>query len=187
MKKFPFLLLLLLFIGISCNQTNDTQDLLKAEYGDVEFKKANNQFVPFQGTFEVYVDEILHNGPPPPKVQIALGTGNATHLGNSDVYLFQKWWPPGPPPYTFPWSGTGIGDIEFTAANGDVLKAYYNDAVAEHVSPTLVYVSLTGHFINGGTGRFANAEGYFNWNVTFYPEENHGDVVCEGEIMFSKN
>lgn len=145
-----------------------------------------DKFVPFKGTFEVKVDKVLHLPPPPPKVQEVIGEGNVTHLGKTEVYIKQWWLPPNPPILIPPYTGTGWGDIIFTAANGDLLLAEYKNAEAYHETETLVFVTFTGYFKDGGTGRFKNAEGSFIWEVIFNPKLNSGTTTLTGEIMYHK-
>lgn len=185
MKKLCYLLLinLMLIFVIGCSKQEPLEEPIQS--GDVELKSA--VYVPISGEFEVYIAEVIHPGPPPPKILKVLGEGMATHLGKSDVELIQKWWPPGPPPFVPPWQGKGIGDVTFTAANGDKLLAYYDDAVSNHLSYSLVTTTFTGYFVDGGTGRFETASGYFNWEVVFYPLENVGYATMNGEIMYSRN
>ncbi|MEN8123739.1 MAG: hypothetical protein ABFR32_01315 [Bacteroidota bacterium] len=181
-----FLLNLLFLLFVGCSEEGIMFESLDSN-DDVSLKNARvKHYVPFKGTFEVYVDKVIPYPPPPPKIQEVLGIGNVTHLGKTEVFIEQKWWPPHPPPLIPPWTGTGIGEIVFTAANGDILLAYYEDAVSFHESYTDVYVTLTGHFKNGGTGRFENAEGSFIWEVIFYPLTNEGTVTLTGEIKYGK-
>jgi len=140
-------------------------------------------YVPFIATFEVTIDTVLHFPPPLPKIQEVLGTGNVTHLGNTDLYILQNWWPPHAPPLIPPYTGTGTGEVIFTAANGDLLFASYDDAEGFHDIAPPVIVTFTGHF-NGGTGRFEHATGYFDWYGEFFPATNTGTATCTGEIMY---
>ncbi len=190
--KCVFMLSLVLMFFAGCEKMEIQPDPLNAA-DDISLKSADDALykgsmkhcVPFKGEFQVYVSNIIHPGPPP-KIQEAEGFGKATHLGKAKVYLKQWWKPPGPPPFVFPWTGTGWGEVEFTAANGDILKADYNDAKGRHESPTLVYVTFTGHYKDGGTGKFANADGDFLWSVVYNPVTNMGTVTATGNIKYSK-
>ena len=171
---------------VGCSREDNRPEPLNPD-DNVTLKKGNaNHYVPFTATFEVFIDAIIHNPPPPPKIQEVLGTGNASHLGKTDLYMKQSWYPPGPPPYEFPWSGSGYGEVSFTAANGDILLADYNDGVGTHISETLVYVAFTGNFKDGGTGRFAHADGFFYWDGIYNPVENCATATVIGEIIYKK-
>ena len=186
MKKlsYVFLLSLLFLLLAGCSKEDVQLEPLKTN-DDVLLEKAKpDRFVPFKATFEVYVDEVLQTPPPPPKVQVVLGTGNVTHLGKTDLYMLQNWYPKLPP--TIPPEGIGNGELIFTAANGDELLASYTDAESIHFSPTYVTVTFTGIFKDGGTGRFAHAKGTFNWVGEFNPSTNIGITIVTGEIMYNK-
>ncbi len=188
MKKLNyFLLLSLVFMLIAGCCKLETQPELLNSSDDVTLKKkmkkkGNDHFVPFKATFEVYVDKVLKESPPPPKIQEVLGTGNATHLGKTGIYLKQWWGPTDSPGH-----GQGKGVITFTAANGDILKAEYDDAESFHESATVVYIEFTGIFKDGGTGRFEHAEGSFEWEGIFYPEVNKGTATIKGRIKYKRD
>ncbi len=152
-------------------------------------KHGKHKAVPLKGEFEVYVSKQLNTPTdlPPPKKQEVLGEGNLSHLGKTQVYINQKWWPNTPPPAPeqefHQWTGRGIGNFVFTAANGDELFASYNDAFSDHQTPTYVELSFTGE-INGGTGRFSDAIGTFSWTGVFNPATNAGTVTVTGTIKY---
>jgi len=187
MKKlsYVFLLSLLFLLLAGCSKEDIQLEPLKTN-DDVLLEKAKpDHFVPFKANFEVYIDEVLHIPPPPPKVQVVLGTGNVTHLGKTELYVLQNWWPPHPPPLIEPYTGTGTGEVVFTAANGDKLFASYNDAEGFHDILPPVIITFTGYF-DGGTGRFENATGSFTWVGEYYPATNEGTATLTGEIMYKK-
>jgi hypothetical protein len=214
MKNFNRLLVVsfVLLLIAGCSKQDVQSDAFKSEELVTVKKVKPNQFVPFNASFDIAVDMSsvltfppgpLPDPPYPPtypdfpdfpfkKYQEVYGDGNATHLGNTDVMLEQWWRPtllPPPPPPGGPfheWSGVGCGKIYFTAANGDMLLADYNGAIAVHLAPDYVETSLTGNFKDGGTGRFANAEGEFLWLVEYYPLDNYGTVTVTGLIKYSK-
>lgn len=124
--------------------------------------------------------------PPLPKKQNVIGFGKATHLGMTEMFAKQEWWPPGPPPLTPPWTGTGKGEITFTAANGDILLADYVDATGFHKTDNLVILEFTGHFKDGGSGRFANAQGSFEYYGEYIIDINKAKATLTGKIMYSK-
>jgi hypothetical protein len=51
------------------------------------------------------------------------------------------------------------GRITFVAAGGELLATYTFHTVSK--TPTLLTLQMTGHFVPGGTGRFASASGSF--------------------------
>lgn len=183
--KFLFVFSLLLFMMISCTKETMTPESISSE--DVILQKNGHvdNLVPFKANFTAYIDEITHMPPPPPKVQIVKGTGNFTHLGLTNLTMEQSWYPPGPPPYTIPYSGTGFGSLEFVAANGDILLAEYTNGEGYHESESVVYVTFTAHFVEGGTGRFENVTGSFEWDGVYYPFENIGYVKISGAIDYT--
>ena len=188
MSKFNylFILSLVLLIFTSCTeeeilpQSLDTSD-------DISLKNAKAKHsVPFKATFEVYIDEITHLPPPLPKKQNVIGNGNATHLGKTEMFVEQEWWPPHAPPLIPPWTGTGIGEITFTAANGDILLADYNNATGFHKTNNLVILEFTGHFKDGGSGRFVNAQGSFEYYGEYIIDINKAKASLTGKIKYSK-
>ena len=205
MKKLNCLLLvsLVLLLIAGCSKQEVQSDALKSDEVVTVEKAKPNQFVPFNATFEVYVDlsSVLmviegdelpdpppfYEGPPFVKYQEVYGEGNATHLGKTEV-MIEQWWRPIPPEPNEVKRGTGCGEIYLTAANGDILHADYNGAIAIHYAgpPYYVITTLTGNFKDGGTGRFAYAEGEFLWEVEFYPLDNFGTVTVTGVIKYSK-
>ena len=54
--------------------------------------------------------------------------------------------------------GGSNGRIVFTAADGDELRAIYTFTLLSE-SPELLTMTLTGRFVDGGTGRFVHASG----------------------------
>ena len=209
-SNYVFLLILLFLLQVGCTDENIQPESFYSK-DDISVKKDKvNHYVPFKSTFEISVDlnSVLSFPPnelpvspypptPPPnipfkKYQEVFGNGFATHLGKTDVKLEQWWRPTLNPPPPRPgdpfhqWSGTGCGEIYFTASNGDILLADYNDAIAVHLAPDYVETTLTGYFKDGGTGRFANVEGWFQWDVEYYPVTNIGTIKVIGEIMYHK-
>ena len=180
-------LLSLVFLLIAGCSDDEIQPMSLDSADDVSQKNAKAKYyVPFKATFEVYIDEITHMPPPLPKVQNVIGNGNATHLGKTQMFMEQKWWPPHAPPLIPPWTGTGVGEIIFTAANGDILLAEYGDATGFHKTENLVILKFTGHFKDGGSGRFANAEGSFEYYGEYIINQNKAIATLNGEIKYHK-
>lgn len=186
MKKVKNAFLLSLFLLLLAGCSMEEVQPVPQDTNDVILKKADkDHYIPFHATLEAYVEQVLQYGPP--KIQIVLGEGNATHMGKTDVFM-KQWWippqpPPGPPPFSLPYTGTGWGEVILTAANGDRLYASYIEGEGLHEVDMLVYVTFTAYF-NGGTGRFEDALGYFVWDGVFDPATNLGEVTCMGEIMY---
>jgi hypothetical protein len=111
------------------------------------------QELPFKGTLEgsfTFVPD------PPPStfasVDFAL-TGNATHLGRFTVT--------GPHRVNLAATpATAVGTFEFTAANGDTLRASFTGLGTPTATPGIASIVETAT-ITGGTGRFAGATGSF--------------------------
>ncbi len=80
-------------------------------------------------------------------------------------------------------AGKGKGVFTFAAANGDILKASYA-GTAVHWSLTDVDIAFVCTIIEGGTGKFEDAEGYFDWVGKFNPEENMGLANIAGKIKY---
>lgn len=185
--KYVYILSLVFLFFTGCTkeeilpQSLDTGD-------DISLKNAKTKhYVPFIATFEVSIDLASVILPPPlPKKQNVIGNGNATHLGKTEMFVEQKWWPPHPPPLVPPYTGTGIGEITFTAANGDILLADYDDATGFHKTNNLVILKFTGHFKDGGSGRFTNAQGSFEYYGEYIIDINKAKATLTGEIMYSK-
>ena len=93
--NYVFILSLVFLFFTGCTeeeilpQSLDTGD-------DVSLEKSKKKnFVPFKATFEVSIDLASVKLPPPlPKEQNVIGNGNATHLGKTEMFVEQKWWPP---------------------------------------------------------------------------------------------
>lgn len=185
-----FGLVLLLIAG--CSKENIQPDPLNAT-DDVSLKKADahqekgkkDHYVPFKGYFEVSVDEIIQMPVPgeKPKIQIVKGSGNATHMGRSEVSIWQLWGPHPDPPLGCIRAGKGWGNFTFTAANGDRLIAEYV-GTSVHWSATDVDIVFKCTIVGGGTGRFKDAEGYFDWIGKYNPEIDLGEATITGKIKY---
>ena len=126
---------------------------------------------PFKGTLEGAYTLAF----PSPLILLVegTGTGNATQLGQ----------------FTFNYdetvdlsTGTGTGTYEFTAANGDRLRADWTGSGFPTDDPTVLRI-VENATINGGTGRFANASGTFRIERLFSFITNSGGGSFEGTIQ----
>jgi hypothetical protein len=109
--------------------------------------------VPFKGSFEGDVTVTLLP-PPAPPFMVAVdveATGEATQLGNFTLDI---------PHLVNRMARTADGTYEFTAANGDTLKADFTGTATLTPIPGVLYIEETAT-ITGGTGRFAGATGSF--------------------------
>ena len=116
--------------------------------------KSAAQELPFKGTLEGSFTFIPD---PPPStfasVDFAPLTGNTTHLGR-----FTLTGPHRVNLATTP--AIAIGTFEFTAANGDTLRASFTGLGTPTATPGIASIVETAT-ITGGTGRFAGATGSF--------------------------
>lgn len=173
--RLSILFTLALFILVGCSKQAIDPDEKGQAYKSVIA-------VPFKGMLEVSVFQIIHQPPPPPLEQLVHGEGRVSHLGKARVTLDQYWWPPefsGEP-------GTGEGRVFFSAANGDILLAEYEDGVACQITPSSVEITFTGYFKDGGSGRFQYASGSFTWKETYDPVTNEGTSKVDGEISYGR-
>ena len=112
------------------------------------------QELPFKGTLEgsfTFVPD------PPPSTFASVDfvplTGNATHLGRFTLT--------GPHRVNLAATpATAVGTFEFTAANGDTLRASFTGLGTPTATPGIASLVETAT-ITGGTGRFAGATGSF--------------------------
>ena len=112
------------------------------------------QALPFKGTLEgsfTFVPD------PPPSTFASVDfvplTGNATHFGRFTVTG----------PHRVNLAATpaaAVGTFEFTAANGDTLRASFTGLGTPTATPGIASIVETAT-ITGGTGRFAGATGSF--------------------------
>jgi hypothetical protein len=129
----------------------------------VHSTRANDQ-VPFQGSAEGATAGVSPD--PAGVVLTVLAKGNATHLGRfsrEETILFN------------PATGTLIGLIVFTAANGDQL---FGTVEGGFISPSTATGTYT---FTGGTGRFANATGGAEFVIST-PDGIHFSVEFNGTL-----
>jgi len=121
--------------------------------------------IPFKGYADAVIAAVLPVGDDLHLTVVA--TGQATHLGNytrTETVVLHS-------------DGTFEAEIVFIAANGDEL---YADAVGGFISPTTAVGVAT---FTGGTGRFANASGGYNFEAVT-PDGFHFAIIFEGTIAF---
>ncbi|MDH3512229.1 MAG: hypothetical protein OER85_15370 [Gammaproteobacteria bacterium] len=116
------------------------------------------------------------------------GWGEVTHLGRTYFYADHcSYGTPGSPPVP---DGTyGQGELTLIAANGDVLKALYNDGIAYPLTPPAVGYEDTIAFVDGGTGRFSIASGQaYEVGSVNLPPFGDGALTAEmhGTISYSR-
>jgi len=187
MKKLNLLCLLCLAILIisGCSKVDIQPDpILKSDNNslsskDLVFKKGKKHVVPWKAQFDV-TSKFIQMGPPKTLTETH-GTGKASHLGKTNAFLDQ-WWSMNPMYGQPPGFSYGEGTMTFTAANGDELWAIYTGTADHNLDPYPV-IELMGTF-NGGTGRFKNASGTFNWHGKFDQIEKKGTVSADGFIMY---
>jgi hypothetical protein len=80
--------------------------------------------------------------------QVITGTCQFSHLGRADMHLVQR---------VNVTNGAQTGQVTFTAADGDTLRANASGGSTPTGPNTLNFFGVTT--ITGGTGRFANASG----------------------------
>lgn len=173
MRKFnlilSFIVALLLMIGCSI-QDSQLED-------DVNLKSGNKHPVPFNATFSVWSEPAT----PGPTIDLTVfGSGNATHLGNSEVVVTETI-----TTVTIPWTATA--SVVITAANGDELHFDYSSVIDPSALPPagngdLVIVGEC--VVNGGTGRFENATGTFIYNGIFNVISSTGTAHFSGTIKY---
>lgn len=152
-----------------------------------------DHFRPFKANFELHsrFQGIIPDPPNPFFTHLHIyGNGNATHLGKTEFFMDQLW-------QRIEWGSPlseGSGTIILYAANGDELHAIFTGN-ADHTNDPNVPVTNIGTF-NGGTGKFLNATGSFEWIGDFLLDETipkpppintitgTGTVVVSGKIMY---
>lgn len=180
MKKLALFLLAPIFVialmGFSGN-TNPDDGNLNTNNTNVEYK---SHLVPFH-------TEIDYWGPPPGvgedgMVYIdAYGTGNATHMGLTDMVIHEIVDTKGL--CSCEWNAEA--DVILTAANGDELNFSYTSSIDASdflVSGELIIVGSCN--ITGGTGRFVSATGTLTYNGTHNVFSSTGTVIFDGTIMY---
>jgi hypothetical protein len=117
-------------------------------------RETDRQELPFKGTLEGSFT-FVPDPPPSTFASVDFGplTGNATHLGRFTLT--------GPHRVNLAATpATAAGTFEFTAANGDTLRASFTGLGTPTATTGIASIVETAT-ITGGTGRFAGATGSF--------------------------
>ena len=184
MKKFNYVLLLsFVFLLIAgCSKLDTQPDLLNSS-DDVTLKKGKKHPVPFKSKFAVWgVSEVPIFSDDPEIVDpigmhlIVEGSGNATHMGKTKLIIDEDFYFM-PPPNNFPL----LAVITFISANKDEVYADFTG----YIVPTFPNITIYGEgIINGGTGRFEDANGILELNAKFDTDLGEGESFFTGEIMY---
>jgi hypothetical protein len=124
---------------------------------------------PFKATAKAYAVAVS----PPPILEIYIsGNGQATHMGNISIWQHHY--------VNVTRLAFYDGRFVWTAANGDTIEGGYDGSMV----PTSVGFEIHGHFtIDGGTGRFGNAEGGGIASGMQY-FDNTADLRLDGTIAY---
>jgi hypothetical protein len=107
---------------------------------------------PAQVTFKGSLEGTVIRTPSGPVILVDIeATGTATHLGQFTLQI---------PGVVNPVARTAVGTYEFTAANGDTVRADFTGQATPTATPGVLSIVETAT-ITGGTGRFAGATGSF--------------------------
>lgn len=179
-----FLLLGLVLVLIAgCSKMEVEPDPLYS--GDnTALKGAKVQMVPFKSAFDTWglLEELIYHsdGYPIGVHVVVFGSGKANHLGKTTMNVDQDWYfgEEGEPMH-------GFSVITLTAANGDQLIIdFEGDMNAADYSNINIWG--TGD-INGGTGRFTDADGKVELVATFNKtigEGGEGETFMTGKIKY---
>jgi hypothetical protein len=183
MKEFNRFLLLgfVLLLIAGCSKMEIEPDPLYS--GDhTALKGAKVELVPFKGAFDTWgVSEgyIFHPDGYPIGVHVVVaGSGNSSHLGKTTMIVDQQWYFPAT---SGPLTGTSV--ITLTAANGDELLINFTGEMAGNENFTYIEIRGSGS-INGGSGRFTDAEGTIELVAT-YEKFAPGVIDGEGETFMT--
>lgn len=130
---------------------------------------------PFHGAYSVSSTTITQG---PPTQLLVAGTGTSTHLGWSRVVANTTI-------LTTTTPAEYVGDITFTAANGDQFFATFTGTSINNGDGTVTLVRT--YDITGGTGRFGNADGElfgYSYDIPENELPNVGTIIFEGEISY---
>ena len=115
------------------------------------------ELVPFRGSWEGSTVSATESSPGVVLV-VSDGEGEATHLGR---YFMSS------PHFTYLATGMVEGEQNFTAANGDILNATFSGQLVPRADGCLE--GTLPATITGGTGRFADATGSYDFHIVACP------------------
>jgi len=168
-RIFMSLLVIFVFTNFS---SQESQPKSPDQDVNLVLKGKKGHPVPIKGSFNVGG---ASTGPGSHPIYIQ-GTGNVSHLGRTKVNLGNTFIFSPPPPFS------ATGNLVLTAANGDQLKGSFTGEMTPTGSTTSS-VLFTGSF-NGGTGRFAGADGSFTWRGTYDRSTHTGKAKFTGTIIY---
>jgi hypothetical protein len=108
--------------------------------------------------------------------QVITGTCQFSHLGRTTMYLLQR---------VDLRTGSSVGQVTFTAANGDALQVTQGATSTDAGPATKDFIGTAT--ISGGTGRFANAAGALGLRGTLTFDQNgigHAVSEYDGTISY---
>ena len=164
------------------------EDQAQSQIEGSVLKGAKKQMVPINGKF---VQEQTIDGTDYVELE---GVGTVSHLGKTKLWVGQYWnfisisvLPDG----TAVLELEGVADVVFTAANGDQLKAdlFAHNTIEGRMEntefiPEFATVTGSGNFIEGGTGRFSNAEGLYELSAYYDFTTGKSEAFYSGKIMY---
>jgi hypothetical protein len=148
---------------------------------------STNQQRPFKAqSYEVVTSEGIIEGSACPAFEVnSVGSGTGTHIGRFTVVRRHCFTPPGHPAFTGEVIHDGV--YEITAANGDKLWGAYSG----ELQPTefgdqgpIRGIITSPSTIDGGTGRFANAQGEYLAVGDYDLVTEQGAFEFEGWIFY---
>jgi len=152
--------------------------------GETVLKGTKNHAVPFKSEITCGGEEITPAEPDGLFHQMVYGSGNATHMGKTELLIPDE----GIDMSNFPLCTTTDVEVILTAANGDEL--WFSYASEFDLTPMLedppgiVYVRDAMGIIGGGTGRFENATGYLVYEGDWDISTGIGVCTFNGEIQY---
>lgn len=147
-------------------------------FGCADFVAADPVTGPIVGSFNTIFTQECFNPPACTTVRVLVnGTGNATLLGNSTVFIDQV---------IDQITGIGISNATFTAFNGDQLFAPNGTLTQTGFDPTIGLLSFVGTYpFAGGTGMLAQAGGEASFTgsaFVFGPQVGTGQFSINGTV-----
>jgi hypothetical protein len=152
--------------------------------GETVLKSTKNHAVPFKSKFTCGGEEITPEEPDGLFHQMVYGSGNATHLGKTELLIPDE----GINMDVFSNCYTENVLVILTTANGDELWLSYSSTFdltpMLEDPPGVVYVRDAMGSIDGGTGRFENATGNIVYEGDWDISTGIGICSFNGEIQY---